>query len=422
MKRRSFIKTSSLGLGFSIVPRHVIGRGYTPPSEQLTKGLIGCGGMGQDHLKLGGERLLAICDVDRNRLENTHKKTEQEEVKTYGDFRELLERDDIDVIHNVTPPHWHALINIAAAEAGKDLWAEKPFSRTIAEGEAARDAVHRNGCVLRINTWFRFEGGYYGFGEPARNLKKAVMHGLLGDGPLKMTLGKATGYNWKLIGWSGRTDLTPENIPDELDYDMWLGPAPYKPYHPHRVHSSFRGYWDYDGGGLGDMGQHYIDPAQCILGKDNESPVEVEVDTQQQHHDAVLPWRRVALRYKDGTEIILDDSLDGRIPIIEGAKGKIFSRLESDIPNLRKKLDQLPDPPARITDFTESVRTREPFALNADLAHRSCTLVNMALIAIRLGRNLIFDPVTQRFPGDAAANALAEQPMRGPWSLHPGAL
>ena len=417
--RRTFLKQSALaGASFQIVPRHVLGGpGYTPPSEKLTKAVIGCGGMGQGHLKLGGEELLAICDVDRQRLENTAKK--KAGVDTYTDYREVLARPDIDVIHNVTPPHWHAIINVAAAEAGKDIWTEKPFSRTIGEGEAVVDAVQRNGRVLRINTWFRFDGGYYGFGESSRWLKKAAMHGLLGS-PLRMTFGAATGFNWKLGGWSGKPWLPPEEVPAHFDYDTWLGPAPVKPYTKHRTHGSFRGYWDYDGGGLGDMGQHYLDPAQWILDKDHDSPTEIEVDTVQQHHDAVLPWRRVVLRYKDGTEIVLDDHVRGDIPTLEGPRGKIYSRLRSDIPNLRRKLEQLPDPAPRITDFSESIRTRKKFALNEENGHRSCTLINLALAAIRLGRNLKFDPEAQRFPDDPAANALIHQPMRAPYTIQHG--
>ena len=102
--------------------------------------------------------------------------------------------------------------------------------------------------------------------------------GLLGW-PLTVRISGATGFAWKFF-WTGREDLTPQPVPAELDYDLWLGPAPYKPYHPHRVHSTFRGYWDYESGGLGDMGQHYIDPVQYLLGKDDDFPIKVEVDAR----------------------------------------------------------------------------------------------------------------------------------------------
>lgn len=130
------------------------------------------------------------------------------------------------------------------------------------------------GRMFRLNTWFRFADLFYGLGTPVKPLKKLVQSGMLGW-PLKVTISKHTGFDWKFY-WVGKEYLEPQSVPSELDYDFWLGPAPYKPYNPHRVHQTFRGYWDYDGGGLGDMGQHYIDPVQYFLGKDNTSPVKVE--------------------------------------------------------------------------------------------------------------------------------------------------
>ena len=124
-----------------------------------------------------------------------------------------------------------------------------------------------------------------------------------------------------------------------------LALRPYKPYHPHRVHQNFRGYWDYDGGGLGDMGQHYIDPVQYILDKDDTSPVEIEVDAPQQHYDAVGSWREVRMKYADGCEIILDGNNSNKdAAFLEGPKGKIFNGFKSDIPDFDKKVAKLPDP------------------------------------------------------------------------------
>lgn len=414
--RRSFIKASAATAGlFSIVPRHVLGgAGYTPPSEQLTKAVIGVGGMGRGHLKLGGTRLLAVCDVDEKRM----RAAMHDGVDGYRDFREVLERDDIDIIHVPTPPHWHALISIAAARAGKDVWCEKPMARTIAESRAVRDTVKQHGRIFRLNTWFRYRATFYGMDTPVKDIKKTVQNGLLGW-PLKVTLGSHQGFNWKLSNWQGRTDLVPEAIPDVLDYDMWLGPAPCKPYARHRTHGTFRGYWDYDGGGLGDMGQHYLDPTQYILGKDNESPVEIEVDTPLQHPDAALPWHRVRMRYADGCEIVLDgNNTLKEAPYIEGPDGKIFKHFESDIPHLRRKLATLPDPEPQETDFVECVKTRRKFALNEENGHHSCTLVNLAVIGLRMGSGVLrYDPEREQFIGNEAANRLIDQPMRGAWHL-----
>ena len=145
--------------------------------------------------------------------------------------------------------------------------------------------------------------------------------------PLKVTVSGITGYDWKFY-WSGRTDLKPQPVPPELDYDMWLGPAPYKPYNPQRVHANFRGYWDYDGGGLGDMGQHYLDPVQYLLGKDDTSPIRVDVDAPQQHYDAAGSWRRIEFTYADGCKIILDgENRDTEAAYIDRPEGEDLPRL-----------------------------------------------------------------------------------------------
>ena len=416
--RRSFIKGAvTTAATFTIVPRRVLGgQGYTAPSDELTKAVIGVGIMGKVHLRYPGARLLAVCDVDEKHLQEALN-IGGKGVKGYKDFREVLARPDIDIVHIVTPPHWHALISIAAAYAGKDIWCEKPMTRTIGEGQKVVEAVQRNGRIFRLNTWFRFRAGFYDFGTTVRPIKKLVDSGMLGW-PLKVTIGATTGFNWKLGMCSGRTNLKPQPIPSELDYDMWLGPAPYKPYHPHRVHGTFRGYWDYEGGGLGDMGTHYLDPVQYMLGKDETSPVEIEADTPQQHPDAVGSWRRIRLKYADGCEIILDgEGKDSNAPFIEGPEGKLYKGFKSDIPKLEEKLAAFPDPQPQVTDFNQAVRTRQKFALNEENGYRSCTLVNISKIAVRLGRPLRFDPDKQLFIDDEQANRLIEQPMRAPWHL-----
>src|ERR1019366_7732725 len=332
--RRAFLKTSITTLAaISIVPRHVLGGpGVTAPSEILTKAVIGVGGMGQGHLSgiNPTSKLLAVCDVDSKHLE-VGLKVGGPDVKGYKDFREVLARKDIDIVHIPTPPHWHALISIAAAKAGKDIWCEKPMSRTIGEGQAVKAAIAKYNRIFRLNTWFRFEGSFYGMEVRVKQIKKVVQSGLLGW-PLKVTVGGTTGFDWKQDQWCGRTDLTEQPVPPELDYDFWLGPAPYKPYHPHRVHQTFRGYWDYDGGGLSDMGQHYIDPIQYFLGKDDDSPVSVELDAPQQNMDAVGTWRKITYTYADGCKIILDGegSVEG-VPYIAGPKGNLYPGFKSDI-------------------------------------------------------------------------------------------
>lgn len=414
--RRKFIKGSLATLAtFSIVPRHVLGKGFLAPSDKLTKAIVGVGGMGRGHIPYAGTQVVALCDVDKNHLQEAVKLVGQN-VKTFTDYRELIQLPEVDIVHVATPPHWHGIIAADAARAGKDVWCEKPMTRTIGEGKRLVEAVQQHGRIFRLNTWFRFESNFYGMRTTVKPIKKLVESGMLGW-PLKVTVGKHTGFDWKFY-WVGNTTNKPEPIPAELDYDMWLGPAPYKPYSPHRVHGTFRGYWDYDGGGLGDMGQHYLDPVQYFLGKDDTSPITVEVDAPQQHTEAVGTWRRITFTYADGCQIILDgEGKDDNVAYIEGPNGKLYPGFRSNIPDLERKLAAFPDSEPQVTDFVDAVKNRKKFALNEENGHRSCTLVNMGLAALRLGRNLKYDPDQQLFVDDEGANRLIDQPMRGPWTI-----
>jgi len=428
LSRRNFLGGALSAAAFAVVPRQVLGAAAKPPpSDIITHAVVGTGGMGSGHVRmaLGDKkaRLLAVCDVDSQRLGRALKTAQARvpECKAYGDFRQVLDRGDIDCVHVPTPPHWHALISIAAAQAGCDVFCEKPMTRTIAEGQHVIDAVQANGRVFRLNTWFRLHSGFYGMGCPVAPIKKLVMHRLLGW-PLTVVVAGWTGFNWKL-NWSGKTSYKPEPVPPQLDYDMWLGPAPVKPYCRHRTHGSFRGYWDYDGGGLADMGQHYLDPVQYLLEKDDTSPITIEaVAPFPAHPDACGKWGRVELTYADGCKIILETNAcgppttQGR-PYIEGPKGKIYRGFKTDPPDLKDALAGLADPPRQISDFNESIVTRNPFGLNEVNGNRSNMLVHLANCAIRTGRKLTFDPVAMRFVGDDEANRLADQPMRAPWHL-----
>ncbi len=415
--RRSFLKSALVaGAGITIVPRHVLGgNGYLPPSDQLTKGIIGVGGMGRGHIPYEGTRVVAICDVEKLHLDRAKNMIDYS-VKTFHDFRELIALPEVDIVHIATPPHWHGLMSVEAAKAGKDIWCEKPMTRTIGEGKKVMEAVNAHGRMFRLNTWFRFKDTFYGLGTDVKPLKKVIDSGILGW-PLKFTVSGITGYDWKFY-WSGEHNLKPMPVPETLDYDFWLGPAPYQPDNPERVHSKFRGDWDYDGGGLGDMGQHYLDPVQYMLGKDDTSPVKIELDAPQQHYDAVGSWRRITYTYADGCQIILDgENKDKDAAYIEGSYGKIYRGFRSDVPNLQSFLKTLPDPEPQIGIFSESVKTRKKFALNETNGFRSATLVNLGIVAVQLGRTLNFDPEKLKFIDDEGANRLINQPMRAPWTI-----
>ena len=432
--RREFLKTAMATAGFSIVPARVL-FGDGAPSNQLTRALIGFGGIAHsaNHLPYQGSRLIGLCDPDQLHVAEGLKCAEEKgwgKVKAYKDFIELLADKDVDIVHICTPPHWHGCMSVMAANAGKDIWCEKPMTRTVGEGKRVMEVVKAKKRIFRLNTWFRFQGGFYGFGTTVKPIRQVVESGLLGKGPIKCTFGAGQGFNWKFY-WSGRVNLPVQEVPKTFDWDMWLGPAPWKPYNRHRTHGTFRGYWDYDGGGLGDMAQHYLDPLQYLLCKDETSPVKVDYFGPKQHPDVVGRFDRFVLTYDDGTEVILDgDETLKDEPLLRGSNGLCVYKKGEGSTTLRikdangwwpdekvvKTLAGLPEPAPQITDFMESVRTRKPFALNESNGFRSCTMFNLAIVVERLGRGFRFDPVKLRAVDDEAADRFLYQSMRQPWA------
>ena len=446
--RRSFLKGAAAIGAFNLVPAKVLW-GADAPSNQLTRALIGFGSIAhsENHLPFKGSRLVGLCDPDQLRVAEGLEAAEKNgwgKVKAYKDFLELLADPGVDIVHICTPPHWHGVQSLMAARAGKDIWCEKPMTRTVGEGKRVMDYVKAKGRMFRLNTWFRFQGGFYGFGTTVKPIRQVVEGGVLGKGPLRCVFGAGQGFSWKFY-WSGKVNLDPEPCPKTFDWDMWLGPAPWKPYNKHRTHGTFRGYWDYDSGGLGDMAQHYLDPLQYLLCKDETSPVKVEYVGPKQHPDVVGRFDRITLTYADGTEVILDgDESLKEEPLLRGANGvtvwpvgkldgkvinggwtnedvaktQFFGMLDAngvkiDVPSLLKSL---PEPAAQQTDFIDSVRTRRKFCLNEETGFRSCTMFNLAIAAERLGRGFEFDPVKLVAKGDEAANRFLYQEMREPWA------
>ncbi|MBO7399260.1 MAG: Gfo/Idh/MocA family oxidoreductase [Clostridia bacterium] len=431
--RREFLKKAAAVSLFSIAPARVLW-GQTAPSKQLTRALIGFGAIARsaNHLPFKGSRLIGLCDPYEARVAaglSAAEKAGWGKVKAYKNFMELLADKDVDVVHICTPPHWHGCMSVMAAKAGKDIWCEKPMTRTVGEGKRVMEVVQAQKRMFRLNTWFRFKDTFYGFGTPVKPIRQIVENGMLGTGPLRCVFGAGQGFSWK-FGWSGRVNAKPQPIPAGFDWDMWLGPAPWKPYTAHRAGSSFRGYWDYDSGGLGDMAQHYLDPLQYLLCKDDTSPVKIEYVGPKQHPEAVGRFDRLTLTYADGSVVILDgdESLKGE-PLLRGANGLCVYPKAKGGKTLRlkdangwwpeekvlAKLAELPQPAPQQTDFMDSVRTRKQFCLNEQNGFRSCTMFNLAIVAERLGRGFEFDPVALRAKNDPAADRFLYQSMRSPW-------
>ncbi len=302
ISRRKFIQTASAaGAACTIVPRHVLGgQGRIAPSDTLGGALIGVGGRGPgtygdlvSSLKSVGLKVekRAECDVRWVGLADNKSR--------YTDFRRVLERKDIDVVAIATPPHWHALISIAAMEAGKDVLCEKPLTRFIGEGRAVVEADKRYGRILQVCTFGRFGA--------SRDGKNMLTHKIMTSGLLpkcEAVVIKRGGL--KVKEWSGLVNAKPQSVPNNLDWDMYCGPSPLKPYHPHRFGGTHRGYWDYEGGGLCDMGQHSFDPLCWTYGKDDTAPVEIEPHAPPAHPEVCGMWGWVELKYADGLTLVFD--------------------------------------------------------------------------------------------------------------------
>ena len=432
LTRRDMLKTAAGASLFTIVPAGVL-RGDTAPSNQLTRALIGFGAIAQsaNHLPFRGSRLIGLCDPYKARVQHGLDMAQKQwgKIKGYENFLKLLEDKDVDIVHICTPPHWHGCMSVMAANAGKDIWCEKPMTRTVGEGKRVMEVVKAKKRMFRLNTWFRFQDTFYGFGTTVEPIRQIVENGLLGKGPITCTFGAGQGFSWK-FGWSGRVNAAPEPIPEGFDWDMWLGPAPWKPYTAHRAGTSFRGYWDYDSGGLGDMAQHYLDPLQYLLCKDETSPVKIDYKGPRHHPEAVGRFDRIVLTYADGTTVALDgdETLKGE-PLLRGANGLCVYPKAKGGKTLRlkdaggwwpeekvlAKLAELPKPAKQQTDFIDSCKNRKTFALNESNGFRSCTMFNLGIVAERLGRGFEFDPVTLRAKNDPAADRFLYQSMRSPW-------
>jgi len=394
--RRRFLQGSTAGIAAAtIVPRNVLGQGQTPPSEEFGGALVGCGGRGGATFQGMGPnvRLLARCDV---------KFLGQADNKTiYADYRRVMERQDIDVVAIATPPHWHALVSIAAMESGKDVLCEKPMTRFIAEGRAVADAEKRYGRIFQIGTYGRFGAN-------------RLTHKIMASGLLKRCNAvhiARGGYNVRR--YCGKVQYETSAIPESLDWNMYCGPAPLRPFNRQRFGGTHRYYWDYEGGGLGDFGQHKFDGPQYAYAKDHTSPVEIEAYAPPQHPEAAGLWGWVEARYADGLTFVLESGEWGEPYARKQARGVSINDLDQES---QEKLDAMPDPEPLVS-FPEAIRARKRAGGHAEASHRCSTLLHLCNIAIRMGRKIRYDPVQEQIIGDGEANRLVYQPMRAPWRL-----
>ncbi|RPI24066.1 MAG: gfo/Idh/MocA family oxidoreductase [Acidobacteria bacterium] len=431
--RRSFLKGTCLAGAFpTIVSPFALGlNGSVPASDRIVMGMIGVGSMGGGHVRAflthADVHVAAICDVreeHRNRAkEAVDAKYGDKACKTYSDFRELLARRDIDAVLIAVPDHWHALIGIEAAQAGKDMYYEKPMARTVAESKAARSAILRHQVVFQFGTQQRSSYNYRFAAELVRN-------GRIGE--LKtIMIGSAT---------SQFVPNQPEQpVPPGFDYEMWLGPAPWAPYTFERCTRNWTLIYDYSLGCVsGAWGIHDVDIAQWVLGTDNTGPGEVEgwgVFPKEGLYDTATAWE-VEHSYPGGVKLIHMDmrtalkkakqfSLHWMGMLFEGTEGWIYvSRdgVHTEPASLSKVVigpneKQFPKSTDHRRNFLDCVRTRRQPISPIEAAVRSDTVCHQADIAMRLKRRLRWDPVAELFVGDEQANRMLSRAMRSPWHL-----
>jgi predicted dehydrogenase len=425
--RRQFLaRAAALGLtaagatGMSAWPARAQSRRISA-NETIVTGHIGIGGMGGGHL--GGFahnprcRVAAVCDVQEERRNHAAEVVAEAggRADAYDDFRRVLERDDIDAVVIATPDHWHALTTITACEAGKDVYCEKPMTLTIEEGQAMIRTARRYGRIVQIGTQQRSQ-------EHIRHAVCLVRSGRIG----KVTLART----W--FGGGGGGGYPPdEPVPPGLDWEMWLGPAPWRPYNPARF-SNFRMFTDYSGGRLTDWGTHLIDIIHWGTGED--APVSIEAKGRMSTDGCYEMPETLEITYEYPTFTMIwsqppPDPLPMGIPdygmYFEGTEGRLFvdrekyiiEPEEADAEPLGPGDFTLPPSKGHSGEWLDCIVTRELPVSDVAVGHRSTSAPHLGNLAFRLGRKLNWDREAERFIGDDEANRMLSKPYRAPWHL-----
>jgi predicted dehydrogenase len=451
LSRRSFLQSATIAslvapyfVAPYIVPASVFGA--SAPSNRITLGAIGVGNKGIDILRkfmrLDDCQVVAVCDVNRgsygyrDETQFLGREPAQAEVDAYyggkrpsgkyqgcdaySDFRDMLSRSDIDAVLVCTPDHWHAPITVLAAEAGKDIYCEKPLSLTIGDGRAMVDAVRKNGRVLQT-------GSHERSNPTVRRACELVRNGYLGE--IKRVVAHIGRNNKVGPGPSWQ----PMPVPDGFDYDMWLGPAPDAPYHQDRCLYRFRFIDDYSGGQVTNFGAHSLDIAQWALGRDDSGPTRVEHMYADYPTDGSLfntpTFSSFRCRYDDGIELECATAEPAVRAIFEGtegmlridAKGENFVTIPERIKNVELRSDDIRLGTANDhqRSFLDAVKSREEPTAPVEVGHRSATVCHLGNIAMRLRTSLHWEPERERFVGRGSdeANRLVARTARSPWNV-----
>jgi predicted dehydrogenase len=423
MNRRDFIRAAGATVAAAalplVVPSSVLGA--KAPSERITLAFLGCGKQSQHLMKSfldsPGTHVVAACDVDKLKLERGKGIVEKhyadkgngsyEGCASYGDFRQLLARDDIDAVVIATPDHWHAAIAVESCKAGKDVYCEKPLCQTIAEARAMVNAVRRYNRVFQTGSMQR----------SAREFRQAcelVRNGYIGD---------IRHVTVNVDGPPTDRPLKAQPVPDYLDWDMWVGPAMWQPYNPELAPpityddwALWRNHSSYGGGGMTDWGAHHFDIAQWALGTDGAGPVEIYPPDGNEHK--VLTYR-----YANGVSMTRDGGVNGIL--FAGTRGTVEVNrgyLKTSPESLKEQRmapgqTHLYDSTDHYADWLDAIRKRSDPACKVEIGASSVIVCHLGNIAYQLRRPLKWDPQREVFIGDDEANRLLSRPMRSPWHL-----
>jgi predicted dehydrogenase len=420
--RRDFLKTTALALGMpTIIPASALGKdGTVAPSNRIVMGGIGIGPRGREDLgaflKQPDVQFVAIADVQEARREivrrMANKQYGNEDCYKCRDMFEVLGRSDIDAVLIATGDHWHALASILAAKAGKDIYCEKPCSMTIRESQELANAVNRYERVFQAGTQRRNVDNFRFAAELARSGKLGKIHTVHAS-----ILRLEESHKW--------LPAEPEPAIEVVDWDRWLGPAPWRPYNKNYVQGRWRGYYDFHGGAaLPEWGAHTVDICQWAATADDTTPVEFEATGETIH-----------ARYANGVKLVMRLAgfrgegnwvVPGTCPVrFEGDQGWVEAadsgKLAVSSPTLLEggapKEMAGTDPTKHVRNFLDCVKSRAKPAANADVTRCGHIVSHAASISWRLGRKVNFDPATEMFVNDAEANRMCSRARRSPWHV-----
>ena len=422
--RRKFIRTGAAVTGGAIVLPTIIPSCAFGSNDRINIGMIGTGDHGISwnlaaYLKLDACRVIASCDVDESRAQKAKAIIDEnygnKDCMLYYDFRELLERKDIDAVQISTPDQWHVPVSVMALRKKKDVCCEKP-TLTIPQGRMLSDMVSSSSNIFQSSLEDRSVQQYHRMAELVRNGRIGKL--------LRLRVGLPGAFSQR---YYYNPDPTEQPVPEGFNYDMWLGPAPYAPYTPGRCHYNFRWINDYSGGSLADWGAHMIDNAQWINGTEKSGPVEVEGTGFAPESGIYNAFNKFNLTYTYDNGVVLDvhsdfveiyaEGTDGWLLIkdwrgnLEASSGEILNSVigENEIKLYTDENEH--------ANFLKCIRSRkEPYHPVEDM-HRTAAMAHIGNIAMTLKRKLRWDPVKEEFPGDNEANAMLIRAEREPWSL-----